>query len=110
MDNVRLFTSTPVMALLMSKDGNVEGVEAESEDGEKISVKAEAVIIATGGFANNVEMMKEYTGSVSLHLYGLLQTAGVFAMKGLPGIFPTREMRNLLSRIRLFFPFLMRGQ
>jgi len=62
MDNVRLFISTPVTKLLMSKDGKVKGVEAENEDGETIRVNAKAVIIATGGFANNVEMMKEYTG------------------------------------------------
>jgi fumarate reductase flavoprotein subunit len=45
---------------LTVKDGKVCGFIAE-KDGEEIEVSAEAVVIATGGFGNNEEMVKEYT-------------------------------------------------
>ncbi|MBR5930617.1 MAG: FAD-dependent oxidoreductase [Lachnospiraceae bacterium] len=45
---------------LTVKDGKVCGFIAE-KDGEDVEVTAEAVVIATGGFGNNAEMVKEYT-------------------------------------------------
>lgn len=45
---------------LIIKDGKVVGVIAES-GGEKITINAKAVVIATGGFLNNKEMMEKYT-------------------------------------------------
>ena len=45
---------------LIQKDGKVVGVIADS-DGEKITINAKAVVIATGGFGNNKEMMEKYT-------------------------------------------------
>ncbi|UWG99047.1 FAD-dependent oxidoreductase [Dehalobacter sp. DCM] len=51
---------TPVTGLL--KDGNnVCGVIYEEND-EEIEVEAKAVVIGTGGFANNKEWIKKYTG------------------------------------------------
>lgn len=38
----------------------IVGVVAENDDGDKITIKAGAVIIATGGFGANPEMMKKY--------------------------------------------------
>lgn len=45
---------------LITKDGRVVGVLAETASGEKLRVNAKAVIIATGGFGNNKEMLKKY--------------------------------------------------
>lgn len=45
---------------LIVKDGVVVGVEATGETGNKVTVNAKSVIIATGGFAQNVEMRQEY--------------------------------------------------
>jgi fumarate reductase flavoprotein subunit len=40
---------------------NINGIVAEAE-GEEIQVSAKAVIIASGGYANNKEWIKKYTG------------------------------------------------
>jgi len=58
--NVKVMTETPGKSLIV-KDGRVAGVIAEDADGEKITISAKAVIVATGGFLNNKEMMKKYT-------------------------------------------------
>jgi fumarate reductase flavoprotein subunit len=46
---------------LIIKEGRVAGVIAEDKDGNTVEYTAKAVVIASGGFANNEEMMKEYT-------------------------------------------------
>lgn len=57
---VILALATPVKRLI--KQGNkVTGVIADV-DGEEVPVAAKAVIIATGGYANNKEWIKKYTG------------------------------------------------
>jgi len=57
----QVFLRTPVKKIL--KEGNrISGVVAEDENGEEIRVKAKAVIVATGGFGDNPEMIKKYTG------------------------------------------------
>lgn len=46
---------------LIVKDGRVAGVIAEDKDGNRVEYTARAVVIASGGFANNEEMMQKYT-------------------------------------------------
>lgn len=58
--NVTLLKETPGEKLIM-KDGKVAGVMAKDMDGETIRINAKAVIIGTGGFLNNKEMLKKYT-------------------------------------------------
>lgn len=54
-----ILLQTPGTELIM--DGNkVVGIWAKDKSGEKIRINAKAVIVATGGFANNKEMMKKY--------------------------------------------------
>jgi len=55
-----IFPETPVTALV-KKGGVIAGIVAESE-GEEIEVACRAVVIATGGYANNREWIKKYTG------------------------------------------------
>lgn len=47
---------------ILKEGGRVVGVMAEDRSGEDIRVDTKAVIIATGGFGNNPEMVKKYTG------------------------------------------------
>jgi fumarate reductase flavoprotein subunit len=47
---------------ILKEGGRITGVVAKDEFGEEIRVKAKAVVIATGGFGANKEMVKEYTG------------------------------------------------
>jgi len=58
---VDILLKTPVKKVIM--DGNcAAGVIAENDEGEEIQVNARAVIIATGGFSDNPEWIKKYTG------------------------------------------------
>ena len=59
---VRYFFNTPVQKLLGEKGKRVTGLVAKSEDGKEYEVSAKAVIIATGGFGTNPDMVKEYCG------------------------------------------------
>jgi fumarate reductase flavoprotein subunit len=52
--------ATPVKRLIKQGD-RIAGVAAEV-DGEEVTVKAKVVIIASGGYANNKEWIKKYTG------------------------------------------------
>jgi fumarate reductase flavoprotein subunit len=58
---VKILLRTPAKKIL-KEDGRIAGVTAEDESGEEIRVKARAVIIATGGFGDNPDMIKKYTG------------------------------------------------
>jgi fumarate reductase flavoprotein subunit len=58
---VRILLQTPIKKILKDKD-RIVGVMAEDVSGETVRANARAVIIATGGFGNNTEMIKKYTG------------------------------------------------
>jgi fumarate reductase flavoprotein subunit len=58
---VKLLLQTPVRQIL--KEGNrVVGVVAEDQSGEPVEIRSKAVVVCTGGFGNNTEMIKKYTG------------------------------------------------
>jgi fumarate reductase flavoprotein subunit len=59
-NNVQIHYRTTVKKLIMNND-RVEGLIAEDKDGNKIKTIARAVVIASGGFANNKEMLGKYT-------------------------------------------------
>ncbi len=56
---VSILTETKAVAIL-EKDGTAIGVEAENKEGEKFKIKAGAVIMATGGFSANAEMVQSF--------------------------------------------------
>ncbi len=58
---VKIFLQTAVKKIL-KQENRITGVIAEDKSGEPIQAEAKAVIIATGGFGNNPEMIKKYTG------------------------------------------------
>lgn len=51
-----IMMSTPVVDLVFT-DGTVTGVYAKQEDGSIIQINAKGVVLASGGYANNDEMM-----------------------------------------------------
>jgi fumarate reductase flavoprotein subunit len=57
---VRILPGVPVAALL-KQNGRISGVVVD-DDGEEAEAAADVVVIATGGFANNKEWIKKYTG------------------------------------------------
>ncbi len=58
--NVRILYRTTAKELII-KRGTVAGVIAEDKNGKKVKAYAKAVVIASGGFANNKEMLTQYT-------------------------------------------------
>lgn len=58
---VQLFFNTPVEEII-SDGKRVSGLRAKSKDGEPYEVDAKTVIVATGGFGANNEMIQQYTG------------------------------------------------
>lgn len=76
---VKILLQTPVKKIL-KKGERVVGVVAEDErSGESIQAAAKAVIIASGGFGDNLEMIKKYTG------YGWGRDLHSFRVPGLAG-------------------------
>jgi fumarate reductase flavoprotein subunit len=59
---IEIYLATPVMEILRDEKNRVRGVRAQDKKGETIRVDARAVIIATGGYANDREMIKKYSG------------------------------------------------
>ncbi len=60
---------------LIVEDGRVTGVKAVKQDGTQVTIHADAVILATGGFGGNSQMEQEYLGE-SWNLYGMAQNDG----------------------------------
>ena len=53
---------TPGEELIFDKDNKVAGVVAKKADGTTLRINAKSVILATGGFGGNAEMMTEVFG------------------------------------------------
>ncbi len=58
-EKIEIRTSNRVLGLLSSGSA-VTGVQVENSDGSQYTLKAKAVIIATGGFGANLKMVVEY--------------------------------------------------
>jgi fumarate reductase flavoprotein subunit len=54
-----ILTDTPVKELLI-EDGKVTGIIGKGRNGQKITIHAKAVILASGGFGANTKMLKQY--------------------------------------------------
>ena len=59
-DNLALLTDVTATKLLANEAGAVIGVEAQGKAGNKVTVNAKAVILATGGFGANLDMVVQY--------------------------------------------------
>ena len=65
----KILTETPAKKLL-TENGKVVGVEAVDSEGEKVIIHAKKVILATGGFESNKEMLAQYvTDSSALGMF-----------------------------------------
>ncbi|WP_235070529.1 FAD-dependent oxidoreductase [Turicibacter sp. TJ11] len=53
---------TPGESLIMDDSGKVTGVVARRADGTELRITADSVILSTGGYGGNAEMMKEHFG------------------------------------------------
>ena len=59
---VKILLQTPVKKILKQGDKIIGVVAEDDRSGEPIQANAKAVIIATGGFGDNLEWIKKYTG------------------------------------------------
>ena len=75
---VEFMLETPATKIIM-EDGKAVGILAKNKDGEEIEVRAKAVIIATGGFGDNPQMIKDETG------FEFGKTIFNFAVPGMKG-------------------------
>lgn len=57
---VDIFTSTPAKKLLL-QDGAIVGVQALDSEGNIMNIGCKAVILASGGFGNNPDMIEKYS-------------------------------------------------
>lgn len=63
-DKVSVITECPAQRILLDESGAVEGVEGLHRSGLAITVKAKAVIVATGGFGANAEYRQSVNDGV----------------------------------------------
>lgn len=61
---VQILTNCPVKKILTDKKGVVTGVLAQTKEG-KVEVTARSVIIGTGGYGGNKELLNKYSSSYS---------------------------------------------
>lgn len=61
---------TTATELLKDGNGAVVGIAAEKADGSKLTVHAKSVVLGTGGFAGNAEMMQEYFHTSGISAWG----------------------------------------
>ena len=63
-ENITLLTSVTAEEITKAEDGKISGVKAKGSSGNTVEVKAPMVIVATGGFAANMEMVEKYQPSL----------------------------------------------
>ena len=64
--NIEIRTSNKVTGLLTAVDGSVTGVKVENANGSAYTLAAKAVIIATGGFGANLDMVTSLQPSLKV--------------------------------------------
>lgn len=62
-------------SLILEESGEIAGLEAEKWDGTRVVIHAPAVIVATGGYAGNPELMVKYN-DYAYKVLGLQQNVG----------------------------------
>jgi fumarate reductase flavoprotein subunit len=58
--NIEIMLETTATGLVKDANGAIVGVKATTKDGKQITVGAKAVVLSTGGFAGNKEMLAQY--------------------------------------------------
>ena len=71
----RLMCETTGESLIM-ENGDVVGITAGKSDGSKLNIKAEAVLLATGGYLGNNSIIKEHWGDIVVNPLGNTLSTG----------------------------------
>ena len=76
----RLMCETAGESLIV-ENGDVVGIVARKSDGSKINIKADAVLLATGGYLGNNKLIQEHWGDIVVNPLGnTLSTGDAIAM------------------------------
>ncbi|MCS3430327.1 flavocytochrome c [Klebsiella sp. BIGb0407] len=75
-----ILTDSPAKEFLI-EEGEIKGVIARGANGQKITVHAKAVVLASGGFGANTQMLKQYNTYWS-HIADDIKTTNSSAMTG----------------------------
>jgi len=78
---------------LVIENGKVAGVKAVTADGAPVTIHADSVILATGGFPGNAEMKKQYIGG-DWSVYGMMQNTGAGIQMALSAGAATRNIET----------------
>ena len=76
-DNIDVWYSSPAKHLIMDNDNNVVGVQIAHEHVLRNITANNGVVLATGGFENNQEMIEDYLGASKLSPLGSLYNKGI---------------------------------
>ena len=79
-NGVEIRYNTTANSLITDADGNVTGAKCTKKDGSELTVNAKSVIVATGSFASNAELMEETLGEE------VYNNATVLSGSQLPGV------------------------
>ncbi len=58
--HITLMTKTTATSILQDGQGGACGVEAQTAEGQRVTVYADAVVLTTGGFGANLDMVVQY--------------------------------------------------
>jgi tricarballylate dehydrogenase len=67
-NDVKFFYETVAQDLIVGDDGEVIGVRARGRNARSVEFGGRAVVLGSGGFAGNLEMMSQYLGNRALFL------------------------------------------
>jgi flavocytochrome c len=68
-EGVQIFYNTTATELLLNEDGSVYGVTASTADGNSVTFTGGAVILASGGYCHNEEMLSVYNDFLPTNIY-----------------------------------------
>ena len=74
MNGVKIFYETPVTDIVIAEDGSVTGLVATDKGGNEYTVNAKAVMLASGSFAKNKELLKQYHPETADNYYNCPET------------------------------------
>ena len=78
----RLMTETAGQSLII-EDGKVTGITAVQPDGTTVNIHAGAVLLATGGYLGNPDIIKEHWGDITVNALGNTLSTGDAIRMGL---------------------------
>ena len=74
LNGVKIFYETPVTDIIIAEDGSVTGLVATDKGGNEYTVNAKAVMLASGSFAKNKELLAQYHPETADKYYNCPET------------------------------------